>query len=127
MIKRNKGSLHTTRVLWKEVTLDKGTELFDAWEKTATDFLEIGVKMQKQLLEDWSEVTDTLRETSANLGGERERVPGMRLFNLYTSGVSTMFGASKILVDEIIKMQETWKHALANQIEMGKEMAKNWA
>lgn len=107
--------------------MDKGTELFDACSKTATDFLEIGVKMQKQLLEGWTKATDTLQETSANLGGEREGVPGMRLFNLYTSGVSTIFVASKVLVDEIIKVQETWKHALANQIAMGKEPAKNWA
>ena len=107
--------------------MEKGTELFDAWAKTATDFLEIGMKMQKQLLEDWTEATETLQETSANLGGEREGAPGKGLFSLYTSGVSTMFGASKVLAGEIIKMQETWKHALANQIEMGKEMAKHWA
>jgi len=37
-----------------------------------------------------------------------------------------MFEASKVLAGEIIMRQETWKHALANQMEMGKEMAKNW-
>jgi len=56
--KRNSGSLYTTRVLWEEVTVDKGRELFDAWAKTAKDFLEIGMKLQKQLLEDWTEATE---------------------------------------------------------------------
>jgi hypothetical protein len=54
--------------LWEEVAMKKGAELFDAWAKTATDFLEIGMKMQ-----------------------------------------------------------ETWKHSLANQIEMGREITKIWA
>jgi hypothetical protein len=107
--------------------MKKGAELFDAWAKTATDFLEIGMKMQKQLLEDWTEATETLQETSANLGGEPEGAPGKGLFSLYTSWVTTMFGASKVLTNEIIKMQETWKHSLANQIEMGREITKNWA
>jgi len=107
--------------------MKKGAELFDAWAKTATDFLDIGMKMQKQLLEDCTDTTETLRETSANLGGEREGVPGKGLLSLYTSGVNTMFGASKVLAGEIIKMHETWKHSLANQIEMGREIAQHWA
>jgi hypothetical protein len=107
--------------------MKKGAELFDAWSKTVADFLEIGMKMQKQLLEDWTDAAETLRETSANTGGEREGAQGKGLFSLYISGVSIMFGASKVLTNEIIKMQETWKHALANQIEMGREIAKHWA
>jgi len=107
--------------------MKKGTELFDAWAKTATDFLDIGMKMQKQFLEDWTEASETLRETSANVGGESEEAPGKGLFSLYTSVVSTMFGASKVLAGEIIKMHETWKHSLANQIEMGREIAQHWA
>jgi hypothetical protein len=49
------------------------------------------------------------------------------MLNLYRSALTTMMDSSKVLTDEAGKMQDTWKKSVEKQLDMSRDMAKNFS
>ncbi|MGD1075773.1 MAG: hypothetical protein ABR903_06800 [Thermodesulfovibrionales bacterium] len=107
--------------------MDNATEFFDEWLKSQKDFLENWVKNQREFMENWTESTRKLREASSRQIGAQTGHPGKEMFDLYNSWITTMVDSSKTFTDEAIKIQETWKHTVEKQMELSKEMVKNFS
>lgn len=105
--------------------MEKALEFFDAWVKSQKDFLENWVKTQKEFMENWTEATKKLQEGFLSLGGPQEG-PGKEMLNLYNSWINTMLNSSKVFTDEAVKIQENWKNTVEKQMEMSREMVKNF-
>ncbi len=105
--------------------MEKGLELFDAWVKSQKEYLETWLKSQKDFMTNWTESLKKLQESFINLGASQEG-PGKEMANILNSLFSNMANFTKVLSDETLKMQETWKSTLDKQMEMSREMVKNF-
>ncbi len=106
--------------------MEKGLEFFDAWVKSQKEFLETWSKSQTEFLTNWNESTKKLQETFVNLGtGQEGR--GKEMTDLFSSLFNNMASSTKIFSDEAVKMQETWKGTVEKQMEMSREMVKNFS
>ncbi len=105
--------------------MEKIVEFFDAWVKSQKEFIENWVKSQKEFMEHWTEATKKMQESFTSMGGPQEG-PAKEMINLCNSWVTTMINASKSFSDEAARMQETWKNAFEKQLEMSREMVKNF-
>lgn len=105
--------------------MEKPLEFFDAWVKNQKDFMENWTKSQKKFLENWAEATKKLQESFLSLGGPQEG-PMKEISNYYNSWINTMVSSSKTFTDEAVKIQETWKNNIEKQMEMTREMVKNY-
>jgi hypothetical protein len=106
--------------------MEKGLEFIDAWVKSQKEFMENWVKSQKEFMENWTEATKKLQESFMNMG-DSQGGPTKEMLNLYNSWLTTMVNSSKVFADEAGKIQETWKNAVENQMEMSSEMVKNFS
>lgn len=105
--------------------MEKALEFFDGWMKSQKEFLDNWVKTQREFLENWAEATKKMQESFLSMGGPQEG-PARQMLDLYTSWVNNMVNTSKGYTDETIKIQETWKNTIEKQMEMNREMAKNF-
>lgn len=106
--------------------MEKGLEVFDAWVKSQKEFLDAWLKSQKEFQTNWIESMKKLQESFTNLGFSQDG-PGKEITNLFNSLFNNMTNSSKIFSDEALKMQETWKITVEKQMEMSKEMVKNFS
>ncbi len=107
--------------------MEKAFEFFDGWLKSQKDFLENWVKTQKEFMENWTEATKKLQEAFFSQVGSHDGPTGKEMYELYNSWVTTMVNSSKVFTDEAIKIQDTWKNTVEKQMEMSKEMVKNFS
>jgi len=107
--------------------MEKVVEFFDGWVKSQRDFLENWVKTQKEFMENWTEATKKLQEAFFSQLGSQEGPTGKGMGELYNTWINTMVNSSKVFTDEAIKIQETWKNTVEKQMEMSKEMVKNFS
>ena len=107
-------------------TMKKGLEFFDSWVKSQKEFLETWLKSQREFLTNWTESMKKLQESFTNLGGSQEG-PGKEVVNLFNSLFNNMANSAKVFSDEAMKMQETWKITVEKQMEMSREMVKNFS
>ncbi len=105
----------------------EGAEIFESWFKLQKEFMENWMKSQKEFMENWTEASKKLQESFLNLGGAKEGLPGHEMLGAYNTWLNTMMDSSKIFTDEAIKIQETWKTSVEKQMEMSKEMFKNFS
>jgi hypothetical protein len=110
----------------KEKQMEKGLEFFDAWVKSQKEFLETWSKSQTEFLTNWNESTKKLQETFVNLGTSQEG-RGKEMTDLFSSLFNNMASSTKIFSDEAVKMQETWKGTVEKQMEMSRDMVKNFS
>jgi hypothetical protein len=110
----------------KEKQMEKGLEFFDAWVKSQKEFLETWSKSQQEFLNNWNDSTKKLQETFVNLGTSQEG-PAKEMTGLFSSLFNNMASSTKIFSDEAVKMQETWKGTVEKQMEMSREMVKNFS
>ena len=88
---------------------------------------------QKELWERMAESTRKMQEAMLNpicqtqSQGECRRTAGPQkeAFNVYNTMVETMVNTSKAYTDEVIKMQEAWRHTIDKQMEIGRRMSTN--
>lgn len=107
--------------------MDKTVEFMDAWLKSQKDFLDNWVKTQREFLENWAEATRKLQDTFLSLGGPQiEGTPGKEMLTLYNSWMNSMNNSTKLLTDEMVKMQENWKNTVEKQMEFSREMLNNF-
>jgi hypothetical protein len=106
--------------------MEKMTEFVDAMMKSQKEFMESWVSAQKEFMENWVETTKKIQETLLSVGGSQEGTAKETL-SLYRSWLATMANSSKIFTDEAGKIQETWKNSVEKQLEMSREMVKNFS
>ena len=106
--------------------MEKGLEFFDSWVKSQKEFLETWLKSQKDFLTNWTESMKKMQESLTNLGVSQEG-PGKEMGNLFSALFTNMTNSAKAFSDEALKMQETWKITVEKQMEMGREMARNFS
>jgi hypothetical protein len=106
--------------------MEKGLEFFDSWVKSQKEFLETWLKSQKDFLTNWTESMKKLQESFTNLGVSQEG-PGKEMVSLFNALFNNMANSAKVFSDEAMKMQETWKITVEKQMEMSREMVKNFS
>ncbi|MFI5304018.1 MAG: hypothetical protein ACHQYP_04410 [Nitrospiria bacterium] len=106
--------------------MEKDLEFFDAWVKSQKEFLGTWSKSQKELLTNWAESTKKLQESFVNLGAAQEG-PAKEATNLFNSLFTTMTNSTKVLSEEVEKIQETWKTTFEKQMETSREILKNFS
>lgn len=105
--------------------MEKAMEFFDAWIKSQKEFLDNWVKSQRDFMNNWTESTKKLQESFMSLGWTQQG-PGKEMLSVYTSWVNTMVNSSKVFTDEAVKIQENWRTTMERQMEMSREMTKNF-
>jgi hypothetical protein len=106
--------------------MEKGLEFFDAWVKSQKAFLETWSESQEEFLTNWNESTKKLQETFVNLGTAQEG-PAKEMTGLFSSLFNNMANSTKFFTNEAMKIQETWKGTVEKQMEMSREMVKNFS
>ena len=106
--------------------MEKILELVDAWMKSQKEFMENWTKAQKDFMENWMVATKQLQESLLTMGGPQEG-PMKDTFNQYKAWFATMEQSSKAFTNETEKMQELWKNAAEKQMDMSRQMIKNYA
>lgn len=105
--------------------MEKMYEFLDALMKSQKDFMDNWLRSQNEFLVNWTEATRIMQESLAGLGGSQEGTT-KEMLNLYKSMLATMVDSSKVLTEETGKIQETWKNTVAKQMDMSREMVKNF-
>jgi hypothetical protein len=77
-------------------------------------------------MENWLEATKKMQESFLSMGGTQEGTT-KEMLNLYKSTLTTMVDSSKVLTDEAERIQETLKNAIAKQLDMSRDMVKNFS
>jgi len=106
--------------------MEKGLDFFDTWVKSQKEFLDNWMKSQKEFMENWMKSVEKLRQVFPGLEGSQEGLPAKGMIDFYNSWFTTMISSSKTFTDEAVKVQETWKDTVEKQMEMSREMAKNY-
>ena len=106
--------------------MEKGFEFFDAWIKSQQEFLETWSKSQKDFLKNWNESTKKLQESFVKLGTSQDG-RGKEMTDLFASLFNNVANSTKVFSDEAVKIQETWKDTVEKQVEMNREMVKNFS
>ena len=119
----------------KEATMErekiaekKSVEFFEMCMKMQKEFLENWMKSQKEFMENWLEGAKKLQESFLNLdSGQLGKPAGKDMLGMYNTWFNTMVNSSKVFTDEAMKMQETWKGSAEKQMEMSREIFKNFS
>jgi hypothetical protein len=112
----------------------KEFEILDSYVQSQKEFMETLMNTQKELWERMTESTRKMQEAMLNpifqpqsqgTGGEMGEGAQKEAFNIYNTMVETMVNTSKAYTDEVIKMQEAWRHTIDKQMEIGRRMNAN--
>jgi len=106
--------------------MEKILEYIDAWVKYQKEFMESWLKSQKEFMENWIAATRKIQESMLSMGMVQEG-PAKEILTQYKSWLTKMEESSKALTDEAGKVQETWKNTIEKQMDMGREMMKNFS
>lgn len=106
--------------------MDKVLEFVDAWMRSQKEFMESWVNSQKQFMDNWTVATKIIRDSLLRSGGPPEGKT-KEIMELYQSALMSLVDSSKVLTTEAEKIQETWKNTVEKQMDMSKEMAKNFS
>jgi hypothetical protein len=114
----------------------KEFEILDSLVQSQKEFMETWMNTQKELWERMAESTRKMQD--AMLGplcstpfqgrtGEMgdPQATQKEAFNIYNTMVDTMVNTSKVYTDQVIKMQEAWRHTIDKQMEIGRRMNTN--
>jgi len=106
--------------------MDKTLESVDAWMKSQKAFMENWVKAQKEFMDNWLEATKKMQESFLKMGVPQEGT-AKETQDLYNSWLTTMVNSSKVFTDEAGRVQETWRNTVEKQMEMSREVVKNFS
>jgi hypothetical protein len=109
----------------EETKMEKALEFVDAWMLSQKEFMENWVKSQRDFMDRWVEATRQLRETFLTIGAPQEGLM-KESFNQYKTWSATIERTSKAFVDETGKIHELWKNAVDKQMDMSRQMIKNY-
>jgi len=113
----------------------KEFEILDSYVQSQKEFMETLMNTQKELWERMAESTRKMQEamlspmcsaqSQGHAGGQEMEGAQKEAFNVYNTMVETMVNTSKAYTDEVIKMQEAWRHTIDKQMEIGRRMNTN--
>ena len=106
--------------------MEKGLDFFDAGVISQQEFLETWSKNQKDFLKHWNESIKKLQESFVKLGTSQDG-RGKEMTDLFASLFNNVANSTKVFSDEAVKIQETWKDTVEKQVEMNREMVKNFS
>ncbi len=106
--------------------MDKVLEFVDAWMGSQKEFMESWVSSQKQFMDNWTMATKIIRDSLLRAGGPPEGKT-KEIMELYQSALMSLVDSSKVLSHEAEKIQETWKNTVEKQMDMSREMVKNFS
>lgn len=106
--------------------MDRILEFVDAWMQSQKEFMEHWVKSQKEFMENWLAATKKMQESFLTAGRPREG-EAKETFDLYNAWLTTMVNSSKLMTEEAAKVQETWKNAVEKQMDLNRELVKNFS
>ncbi len=106
--------------------MDKVLEFVDSWMKSQKEFMEGWVKSQKEFMDNWTVATKIIHDSLLSAGGRPEGAT-KEILGWYQSALMSLVDSSKVLTDEAEKIQETWKNTVAKQMDMSREMVKNFS
>src|SRR5512147_1949426 len=106
--------------------MEKAVDLVDTMMKAQKEFLDSWVNSQRQFLENWTEATKVMQGSLLSLEGPQENA-AKEMLNLYKSALSTMVDSSKVLAEEAGKLQATWKNTVEKQMDISRDMVKNFS
>jgi hypothetical protein len=100
-------------------------EYVEAWMKSQKDFMESWVKSQKEFTANWMVTTRIIQGSLINMAKPPEG--SKDILDFYKSALIAMVESSKSLTDEAEKIQETWKKTAERQMDLSREIAKNYS
>ena len=107
--------------------MDKQLEYFDALvanQKQALGNLVTAQKdMRNQLLDGMSKVQSSL----TSIPGIAETAQSKEVMNQFNSWFNTMITSTKTFSDEALKMQENWNSAFEKQLDISRDVVKNFS
>ncbi len=104
--------------------MEKAFEFFDTWLKSQKDFLDNWLRSQKELMDNWLDSIKKLQMSFGTLAGTKGG--SQELFDLFNSWFTTMLGSSRAFTEGITNLQNAWKTTIEKQMEMSKELAKQF-
>jgi hypothetical protein len=110
----------------KEETMEQIVQFVDTLMKSQKEFMENWVNSQRQFMESWTGAAKIMQGSLLTLGEPQEGT-SKEMLNLYRSALTAMMDSSKVLTDEAAKIQETWKKSVEKQMDMSRDMVKNFS
>ena len=107
-----------------------GFDVFNSWMKSQKEVSDTLLKSQRELMDNWMSTTRNMQASFlALLTGEKSggAKSADEITKLAESWRLFMYDSSKVLNDNIVRMQDGWKTAFDKQMDMSKELAKKAA
>jgi len=106
--------------------MEKAFEFLDVWLKSQKDLMDNWL-MYQEGLSNWIEATKKIQESLNNMSGILGFQAGSpRVSDLFSSWLTLMLNSSKALTEWIMTFQNAWKTMIEKQMEMSKELAKQF-
>ena len=118
--------MHLTLSTGEVENMEKMVEFVDAMMKSQKEFMENWVNSQRQFMQSWTDAAKIMQGSLLSMGEPQEGT-SKEMVNLYRSALATMMDSSKVLTDEAEKMQDTWKKSVEKQLDMSRDMVKNFS
>jgi hypothetical protein len=104
--------------------MKKAFEFFDPWLRSQKDFLDNWLGSQKELMDNWFESTKNIQLSFSTMAGTLGGSP--QLLELFNSWYTMMLSSSRAFTEGITSLQNAWKTMIEKQMEMSKEIAKQF-
>jgi hypothetical protein len=105
--------------------MDKLLEYVDTWMKSQREFMESWVNSQKEFTENWTVATRIIHDSLLNMARPPESST-KEVLDFYQSALMAMADSSKVLTDKAGKIQDTWKKNVERQMDISRELMKNY-
>jgi hypothetical protein len=100
-------------------------EYVDGWMKSQKDFMESWVKSQKEFTANWMVATRIIQGSLVSMAKPPDG--SKDILDFYKSALIAMVESTNSLTDEVEKIQETWKRTAERQMDLSREIAKNYS
>jgi len=107
--------------------METGLEFFDSWAKSQKEFLETSLKSQEEFRAHWLDTMKKMQASFLQTAGSPENPQSREMLNFFNTWLNSMMNSTEVFSDEVVKIQRTWQKTLENQMEMSKELAKNFS
>ena len=104
--------------------MEKAFEFFDTWVKSQKDFLDNWIRSQKELMDIWFDSIKKIQLSFSTMAGTRGVPP--QLLERFNSWYITMLSSSRAFTEGITNLQDAWKTMIEKQMEMSKEITKQF-
>ena len=104
--------------------MEKAFEFFDTWVRSQKDFLGNWTGSQKELMDNWLDSIKKIQLSFGTMAGTPRVTP--QLLERFNSWYITMLSSSRAFTEGITNLQDAWKTMIEKQMEMSKELTKQF-